>query len=93
MPDVTIFDDENERRIRRALRRHAEAGTTPEIELLRNAAAAGVLDDPEPEPEAPEGLALEDLTVSELKAMAEDLEIAGRSSMKKAELVAAIRGS
>lgn len=34
---------------------------------------------------------LEDLTVSELRALAGDLEIPGRSSMAKPELIAAIR--
>lgn len=34
---------------------------------------------------------LNDLTVSELRAFAEDLDIEGRSSMRKAELVEAIR--
>lgn len=54
----------------------------------------GTLDpNPQPEVEVEGPLKLEDLTVSELKAMAEDLEIEGRSTMKKAELVAAIRGS
>jgi hypothetical protein len=91
---VTIFDDENVRRIKRALRAHAEAGTDPDIELMRNAQDAGVFDEaPEPEGKviADDRLALEDLTVSELKAMAEDLEVEGRSRMNKAALIAAIR--
>lgn len=80
----------------RAIARAKRRGTAPDWIDATQVDAVGDLGSPgeAPAPEAvseDESLTLEDLTVVELKAMADDLEIEGRSRMNKGQLVQAIR--
>jgi Rho termination factor, N-terminal domain len=98
------MDEENERQVRRELRRHFDADTTPDIETLRIAVELGILPLEEEEPVVFDAVKtgpvfdatvadFEALTLADLKAIAQDLQIAGRSQMNKSELIAAIRAS
>lgn len=83
------------RSIARAARRGLLPGWIDPTETDAVGDLGSLTDNPQPEVEVveDESLKLEDLTVVELRAMADDLEIEGRSRMNKATLIEAIRGA